>query len=68
MEVVYQARTLSMGWCLDCHRNPDARLRPPELVTAMDWPPPGTDRLAVGRKVREQYALAPSEDCSTCHR
>ncbi|HEX4822993.1 MAG TPA: cytochrome c3 family protein [Candidatus Polarisedimenticolaceae bacterium] len=68
MEVVYQAKKLSMGWCLDCHRNPDAHLRPPELVTKMDWPPPGTDRLAIGRKVREQYHLNPSEDCSTCHR
>jgi hypothetical protein len=68
MDVVYQAEKLSMGWCLDCHRHPDARLRPPELVTKMDWPPAGTDRLAVGRHVREQYALNPSEDCSTCHR
>jgi menaquinone reductase, multiheme cytochrome c subunit len=68
MDVVYQAKKLSMGWCLDCHRNPDARLRPPELVTQMDWPPAGVDRLAVGRHVREQYKLNPSEDCSTCHR
>jgi hypothetical protein len=69
MDVVYQAQKLSMGWCLDCHRNPDARLRPPELVTQMDWQPPsGGDREAFGRKIREQYHLNPSEDCSTCHR
>jgi hypothetical protein len=68
MDVVYQAKKLSMGWCLDCHRNPDAHLRPPELVTKMDWPPAGTDRLEVGRHVRAQYKLNPSEDCSTCHR
>jgi hypothetical protein len=69
MDVVYQAQKLSMGWCLDCHRNPDARLRPPELVTQMDWQPPsGGDRESVGRKIREQYHLNPSEDCSTCHR
>ncbi len=69
MEVVTQARKLSMGWCLDCHRHPDAHLRPPELVTQMDWQPPaGVDRAAYGRTIREQYKLAPSEDCSTCHR
>jgi len=69
MEVVYQAKMLSMGSCLDCHRNPDARLRPPELVTQMDWKPPaGVDRATYGRKIREQLRLNPSEDCSTCHR
>jgi hypothetical protein len=69
MEVVYQAKKLSMGWCLDCHRNPDAHLRPPQLATQMDWQPPaGIDRAAYGRTIREQLKLNPSEDCSTCHR
>jgi hypothetical protein len=69
MEVVYQAKPLSMGWCLDCHRNPDSHLRPPESATQMGWqPPPGMDRAAYGRTIREQLRLAPSEDCSTCHR
>src|SRR5258706_9637583 len=52
MEVVYQAKKLSMGWCLDCHRSPDVHLRPPELATQMDWrPPPGQDRAAYGRPI-----------------
>lgn len=66
MEVVYQVQPLSMRWCLDCHRNPDAHLRPPEMVTRMDWSP--DDPLAVGRQVREQLNINPSTDCSTCHR
>jgi hypothetical protein len=28
MEVVRQEEPLSMGWCLDCHRNPEPELRP----------------------------------------
>jgi len=69
MEVVAQSKKLSMGWCLDCHRNPDAHLRPPELVTQMDWTPPAAQTAAqVGRGVRDRLRLAPSEDCSTCHR
>jgi hypothetical protein len=68
MDVVYQAKKLSMGWCLECHRNPDEHLRPPELVTKMDWAPQGVDRATAGRQVRARYNLNPSEDCSTCHR
>ncbi len=67
MEVVRQHAALSMGWCLDCHRNPDARLRPKELVTKMDWEP-AESREALGRRLREAYGIAPSQDCSTCHR
>ena len=26
MEVVYQAKSLSMGWCLECHREPEKYL------------------------------------------
>jgi hypothetical protein len=37
MEVVYQAKELSMTWCVDCHRNPEPHLRPAEYVTQLDW-------------------------------
>jgi hypothetical protein len=67
MEVVSQVEPLSMAWCLDCHRNPDARLRPPEMVTRMDWVAP-EDPAAYGRKLREAAGIAPSVDCWTCHR
>jgi len=67
MATVYQAKLLSMAFCIDCHRNPDARLRPPEFVTKMDWTP-GEDAAVVGRRVREELKLNPSTDCSTCHR
>jgi hypothetical protein len=67
MEVVYQAEPLSMGWCLDCHRDPEPRLRPVEEVTNMAWAP-AEDRRTVGARLREQYNINPSEDCSTCHR
>ncbi|MEX0995023.1 MAG: cytochrome c3 family protein, partial [Balneolaceae bacterium] len=28
MEVVHQSEPLSMGWCLDCHREPENHIRP----------------------------------------
>ncbi len=70
MDVVYQHETLSMGWCLQCHRDPEARVRDPALVTNLAW---GFDREEEerredGHKWIELNQLKPSENCSTCHR
>jgi menaquinone reductase, multiheme cytochrome c subunit len=67
MEQVYVAKPLSMGWCLDCHRNPEPHLRPPEFVTDLNWV--SEDGAAeTGKRVREQLHINPSTSCSTCHR
>jgi hypothetical protein len=66
MEVVGTVEPLSMGWCLDCHRNPEPHLRPPELVTDLAWQ--AEDPLAVGREIREKLGVNPSTECWTCHR
>jgi hypothetical protein len=68
MEVVYQAEPLNMGWCLDCHRNPEAHLRPLEQITNLAWQPHPQDAASLGPRLREEFNLNPSEDCSTCHR
>jgi hypothetical protein len=67
MEVVWQSAPLSMGWCLDCHRNPEQHLRPLDAITQMDWVP-AEDQLTLGRRLRDEYNINPSTDCSTCHR
>jgi menaquinone reductase, multiheme cytochrome c subunit len=67
MEEVFQKEPLSMSWCLDCHRRPEANLRPPEEATNMNWKPP-TDAIAFGKTLREKNHLNPPTDCSTCHR
>ena len=36
-------KPLSMGFCLECHRNPENHLRPVEFVTDLAWQPPGKD-------------------------
>lgn len=69
MEQVYQAKSLTMAWCLECHRNPDPHLRPPELVTDLAWEP--TDEAkhkATVERLKAEYNINPSTDCSTCHR
>ena len=67
MEVVRQVEPLSLGWCLDCHRNPEAHLRPKDQVRVMDWVPE-EEQATLGRKLKEAYGIDPSVDCSTCHR
>ena len=67
MVEVKQDQPLSMSWCLDCHRNPDPNLRPPEEVTNMTWKAPG-DPAEFGKALREKNHIAPPTDCSTCHR
>lgn len=69
MEVVYQHESLSMGWCLDCHRNPEKHLRPVSEVTNMNWTPPnGRSQIEYGLELKKQMNVNPSQDCSSCHR
>ena len=65
---VYQFAPLNMGWCLECHRDPERYLRPVEEVTNMEYLPPGGDQMLVGERLRQELNLNPPTDCSTCHR
>jgi hypothetical protein len=58
---------LNMAWCLDCHRNPAARIRPPELVTKLDWKP-DRDPQKLGRELVAARQISPPTHCSGCHR
>jgi hypothetical protein len=67
MPQVTQYAPLTMGWCLDCHRDPDRYLRPREEITSMSWQPPG-DPVALAERLRREYHLQPRTACTTCHR
>jgi len=71
MDVVYQDQPLSMGWCLNCHREPAMRLRDPKLVTKLDFDldfHSDSAREAEGAHWKKINDLRPSQDCSICHR
>ena len=71
MDKVYQHESLSMSWCLDCHRNPTEHLRPQEFITKLDWDPEKTmekTRAEIGAEIQEKHNIRPSTNCSTCHR
>ncbi len=44
MPVVYHAKSLSMGFCLDCHRAPEKHLRPLDQITNLAWEADDVDR------------------------
>ncbi|UCD62880.1 MAG: cytochrome c3 family protein [Candidatus Zixiibacteriota bacterium] len=67
MEIVGQKRPLSMGWCLDCHRNPAPHLRPAQEVTNTSWVPPD-DHGEYAARIIEEKGILPPEVCSACHR
>ncbi len=69
MEVVQQVKPLSMGWCLECHRNPELNLRPLDKITVMDWK--SDDQQKQGLELKKQYGIrdvAYMTSCYTCHR
>ncbi len=65
MGQVRQAAPLTMGWCLDCHRDPEPHRRPAEAVVAMGWhPEPGGARpTPLGRE-----RIRAITTCTACHR
>ncbi len=74
MAVVAQAEPLSMGWCLECHRNPEKYLRDPDLVTQMGYAEAvraDGDQyeayLAANRQRIAAEGIKPPQNCSACH-
>jgi hypothetical protein len=70
MDVVEQTKPLSMGWCLECHRDvkenqtASIHIRPKDVeVTNMDWVKGPNDHPTFRRD-----HLSPPENCSGCHR
>lgn len=70
MPLLARGASLQMQWCIDCHREPEKFVRPPEEVFNMDWERP-TDDPAYGEKLVEAAGIdGPRRlmSCSTCHR
>jgi hypothetical protein len=67
MPWVAKANTLYMNWCLNCHRNPAAYIRPKSEVFNMDYKYP-SDQATVGAQLVKEYHAQSLTDCVTCHR
>jgi len=69
MDEVYHAKPFSMSFCLDCHRRPEAFLRPPGEVYNLNWQPESeAKQLANGQKFVHDWKVERLENCSACHR
>jgi hypothetical protein len=69
MQQVYKAEPMTMAWCLSCHRDPAASLRPPDQIFNMEWTPP-PDQRRRGEALMHHYGIKAEHltDCSRCHR
>jgi hypothetical protein len=69
MPLTRQAAPLTMGWCLNCHRNPAPYLRPPDEIFDQAWAAPD-DQAKQGRALMAHYGIKLDHltDCSRCHR
>ena len=69
MPITYKENDLTMRWCLNCHRNPEAFIRPREHVYDLAWTPKNATE-ASGKALVEKYHLLNKfqmTNCSTCH-
>ncbi len=66
MPLLARGASLQMAWCLDCHRDPTPRLRPPEEVFNMEWTPAEDPNYAAHLAEVDDFRRLGS--CSTCHR
>lgn len=66
MQIVRQEKPLSMGWCIDCHRDPAPHLRPVAELTNMQYHQSESyKQMAIERA---KTLKAPVTSCSGCHR
>jgi hypothetical protein len=82
MPLMYQAKSLLMEFCLDCHRAPEQYLRPREQVFNVAYEQPRgdkpvevrvrtetrefTNQLELGRFLKESYRVSSIEHMTSC--
>jgi hypothetical protein len=83
MPLTYQANSLQMEWCLECHRDTAMNLRPREEVFNMTYKQPSRqfavafngvkffDQKQLGQAIQKAYHIKSEQElisCNTCHR
>jgi formate-dependent nitrite reductase cytochrome c552 subunit len=74
MDEVRHAKSFSMSFCLDCHRQPAAFLRPVDTVTDLGWQWNTNANVAAhmqktnGVQFVHDWRVESLENCSACHR
>jgi hypothetical protein len=74
MDEVKHDKSLSMSFCLSCHRDPAAHIRPTDKVTKLDWQwstnaiEAGKLQASEGKKMVAHMKVESLTSCSACHR
>jgi hypothetical protein len=68
MPLMQKARTFTMQFCLDCHRNPGPNLRPQSAIFDMEWHRTATTPGVADLLAQYHLGARNLTDCSTCHR
>ena len=72
MAMMARAHPFQMRFCLDCHRDPAPRLRPPDQITRMDWTSwendPRNRGYGLARMRELQVHVNQLTNCGICHR
>ena len=68
MPLMAKAATMTMQFCLDCHRNPGPQLRPESEIFNTEWVRPAS--MPTPEAMVQHYRLGGRNltDCSICHR
>jgi hypothetical protein len=74
MDEVRHSQPLSMGFCLECHRDPAAKIRPVDKITDLNWkwsddPVQNAEMQRLhGEMMVEEWNVESLQSCSACHR
>ena len=74
MDEVRHAQSLTMAFCLDCHRDPAAFIRPENKVTDLGWEWSTNAAVAAemqatnGAQFVHDWRVQSLDNCSACHR
>jgi hypothetical protein len=68
MPLMFQAESLQMEWCLDCHRDPSRFVRPLDQITTMGYVRPASVNGADLVRDYKIAGVAELTSCSICHR
>jgi hypothetical protein len=67
--VVYEDQSLSMKFCLNCHRAPEQFLRAPQDVYNLESPTlVAAGHAAQAAAMIRDWRIKPPDTCNACHR
>jgi hypothetical protein len=65
MPLTWKAESMSMEFCLSCHRAPEKFVRPKSEIFNMAWKAPNQAEL--GAQLVKDYKIRKVTNCSACH-